>query len=364
MSLFMKIVEPWNRTKARNPILILLAASVTVANPVLAEAEFRPGEVWLDTNDQPIQAHGGGVLPHNSVFYWYGEDRTPGGDGAVACYSSTNLYRWKREGVALAKADLPSVDGRRTFVERPKVIYNARTKQFVMWMHLEQRGYRFAHAGVAVSPKPEGPFEFIKAVRPIANTNQFATQDPDPNNERQLGGTFRDMNLFMDDDGRAYVFYAAEDNLTLYVTRLDEHFTSPEAPVEEGKTWARILVRRHREAPAPFKWQGKYYLITSGCSGWKPNAADVAVASNILGPYRMLGNPCVGEGADLTFRSQSTFVLPIPGQSDRFIFMADRWNPENLPDSRYIWLPFTMQQNERFEIRWRDRWDLRESLDN
>jgi hypothetical protein len=39
-----------------------------------AKPEFRPGEVWLDTSGNPIQAHGGGMLVHRNVYYWYGEN--------------------------------------------------------------------------------------------------------------------------------------------------------------------------------------------------------------------------------------------------------------------------------------------------
>lgn len=319
---------------------------------------IRPGEVWHDVAGQPIQAHGGGVLLHRNVYYWYGEDRTPGGRGAVACYSSTNLGDWKSEGVVLDRAELPRVDGRRTFCERPKVIFNPRTRQFVMWMHLEQGRYRYAHAGIATSTSPTGPFTFVQALRPVQNTNHFFAQNPDPNNEKLLGGTFRDMNLFVDEDGQAYVFYAAEDNWTLYVTRLNDAFTGPATPAVEGETWSRILVRQHREAPAPFKWQGRYYVITSGCTGWTPNAADVAVAPDILGPYQLLGNPCTGANRERTFDAQSTFVLPAPAKPDSFIFMADRWNPTNLPDSRYVWLPFTITTNGTFTIPWRDHWEV------
>ncbi len=340
--------------------LVMLHAGV-----VGAQQEFRPGEIWRDTGGQPIQAHGGGVLLHSNVYYWYGEDRTPGGGGAVSCYSSTNLSDWKREGVALGLDALPRVDGRRTFIERPKVIFNPLTKKFVMWMHMEQGRYRFARAGIAVSATAAGPFQFLKAIRPVANTNDFAAENPDPNREKDFGATFRDMNLFVDDDGKAYVFYAGEDNWTMYVTRLDTNFTGPELPAIEGKTWNKILVRDHREGPAPFKWAGKYFLITSACTGWKPNAADVAVATNVLGPYRPLGNPCSGKDAATTFGAQSTFALPVPGSTNSFIFMADRWNPQDLPDSRYIWLPFTMKTSSAdaraggmFALPWREQWKL------
>jgi hypothetical protein len=190
----------------------------------------------------------------------------------------------------------------------------------------------------------------------VANTHAFPADDSLAQNE--LGGTFRDMNLFMDDDGRAYVFYASEGNWTMYVARLNEDFTGPELPAVEGQTWGRILVRRMREGAAPFKFNGRYYLITSACTGWKPNAADCAVANNVLGPYQSLGNPCAGPDAETTFGTQSTFVLPAPDSPGRYIFMADQWRPANLSDSRYVWLPLIPATNGSFQLEWRPQWDL------
>ena len=333
-------------------LLLAMSCAVTFAT---AAPEFRPGEVWPDTSGNPIQAHGGGILVRGQTYYWYGEDRTPRGSGVVSCYSSTNLYDWNREGVALSRDALPRINGRRTFVERPKVIFNPRTKKYVMWMHLEQPGYHFAHAGIATSDTPAGPFKFLKAIRPITNDFDF----PDnPDQQKEFGGTFRDMNLFVDDDGKAYTFYASEGNWTMYVVRLNDDFTGPATPAVEHQTWARIHIRRMREAPAPFKYKDRYYLITSACTGWRPNAADYATAENILGPWQLHGNPCVGTNANITFGTQSTFVLPAPNRPGDFIFMADLWKPRNLPDSRYIWLPFTIKADGTFTIEWRDRWAL------
>ena len=75
-----------------------------------------------------------------------------------------------------------------------------------------------------------------------------------------------------------------------------------------------------------------------------------------------------------TFFAQGTFVLPLPGMPDMFIFMADRWNPTELRDSRYVWLPLTMDgpANEpleddfefplwsRVSISWHKQWKLPE----
>ena len=37
--------------------------------------------------------------------------------------------------------------------------------------------------------------------------------------------------------------------------------------------------------------------------------------------------------------------------------MGDRWNPDNLSDSRYIWLPVEWE-NGRMIIRWTNEWEM------
>ena len=225
-----------------------------------------------------------------------------------------------------------------------------------MWMHLDDRRYHVASAGIALSYKPTGPFVFQKALRAIPD--DFGYKEEDPNHQKQQGGTYRDMNLFLDEDGKAYALYSSEGNATMYVVRLNGDFTGPETPAVLGKTWARIFIGQSREAPAPFKHNGRYYLITSGCTGWAPNAASYAVADSILGPWETRGNPCVGADARTTFHSQSTFVLPVQGRPGCFIFMADRWFAKKLEDSRYVWLPLILKPDGTFTLEWRDAWDL------
>jgi len=333
--------------------------SLVLEGPAWAQGEdgrFVPGEVWLDMDGKPIQAHGGAVLVRDGTYYWYGEDRTPGRQTGVSCYSSTDLYRWKHGGVAFAQESLSSDIRDRTFIERPKVVLNPKTGKYVMWMHLEQWGYHFARAGVAQSDRPEGPFVFVHHMRPIQD--DFGYKDDDPDRQKEFGGTYRDMNLFVDDDGKAYAFYASEHNATMYIVRLNDDFTAPQSPIVQGRTWARILIGKYREAPAPFKFQGRYYLTTSGCTGWRPNAADYAVADHILGPWESKGNPCVGPDADTTFQTQSTCVFPAAGKPGCYIFMADRWMPRRLHDSRYVWLPLVIQPDGTFTLTWLDQWDL------
>ena len=98
-------------------------------------------------------------------------------------------------------------------------------------------------------------------------------------------------------------------------------------------------------------------MIASGCTSWAPNAARSAWAPNIWGPWQELGNPCVGADAETTFNSQGTFVIPVAGSDDDFIFVADRWNPKNPIDGRYVWLPIKIKEN-KIVLEWKNKWDL------
>ena len=44
-----------------------------------------------------------------------------------------------------------------------------------------------------------------------------------------------------------------------------------------------------------------------------------------------------------TYRSQSSNLIKIIGsRKTTVIYVGDRWNREDLPDSRYIWMPLDM----------------------
>src|SRR6185436_7286297 len=138
-----------------------------------------------------------------------------------------------------------------------------------------------------------GPFTLVRIFRPISYDYGYGA-DSAQLHERALGNTYRDMALFLDDDDRAYAIYASESNKTLYAVQLSDDYTDIVRPAVQGKTWARLFPNARREAPAPFKAGGRYYLITSGQSGWAPNPARYHVAEHVLGPWRTMGNPVVG----------------------------------------------------------------------
>lgn len=341
-------------------------------------SQFISDELWPDDRGVHINAHGGGVLFHAGVYYWFGEHKVAGEIGntaqvGVGCYSSTDLYNWRNAGIALAVDDDPASDiARGCILERPKVLYNAASNRFVMWFHLELagQGYASARAGVAVAENPEGPYRFVHSFRPnpgrhpvntTADDRQAASMDPAtrPAWVRDLAGgqMSRDLTLFQDDDGAAYLICASEENATLHIAQLSDDFLAT-----NGR-YVRLFPGASNEAPAICKHAGRYWMISSGCTGWNPNPARSAVADSIWGPWTALGNPIEGVnprnhlGPEQTFGGQSTFILRVQGKRDAFIAMFDVWTPRNPIDGRYIWLPLAFREG-RVAVPWRTTWKL------
>lgn len=363
------------------PLLLLAGAA-----PAQKRTAFEPGKPWPDNKGTHLNAHGGGLLYDKGRYYLYGEHKVAGPAGNVAqvgvhCYSSKDLYNWKDEGIAFAVA--PDGSGSEVekgcVLERPKVVYNKQTGKYVMWFHLELKGkgYEAARTAVAVSDKATGPYKYVRSYRPGAGQwpqgFETAWQQPVPGESALKwwspewyqavaqglyvrrdfapGQMARDMTIFVDDDGKAYNIHSSEENLTLHVAEL-----TPDYQGFTGK-WNVIAPAGHNEAPALCKKDGKYYLLTSGCTGWEPNAARSFVASSIWGPWQPLANPATGPQANITYNSQSTYILPVAGKKDAFIFMADRWTPKNPIDGGYVWLPLRFEGDQP-RLTWADRWDL------
>jgi len=364
---------------------IIPLSSIAQENDKSKYTSFHPGKLWFDDKGKHINAHGGGIIFHEGKYYWFGEHKGEHSNAAlvgVTCYVSSDLYNWKNEGIALPivtdNDNSPIAKG--CTIERPKVIYNEKTKKFVMYFHLELKGkgYSAAQVGVAVSDHITGPYKLLKASRVNAGhwpTNMTEVQKNSSikhsdfkdwwtpewtdaikdglfvRRDFEGGQMSRDMTLYVDDDSKAYHIYSSEDNLTLHIAELTEDYLN-----YTGK-YIRIEPAGHNEAPAIFKKDGKYFMITSGCTGWAPNAARLLVANNIMGEWTLHPNPCIGRGANLTFRSQSTYILPITGKKDAFIFMADRWIPDNPIDGRYVWLPIQFENGLPI-LKWMSEWDL------
>jgi beta-xylosidase len=373
--------------KALLSIFLLPLSFLCAATP-----EFRPGQPWPDTNATHINAHGGGILLHEETYYWFGSFMETGKMGhtarvGVSVYSSDDLYHWTNRGTALPVSSDPKSDiVAGAIIERPKVIFNRKTGKFVMWFHLElkDQGYKAALSGVAVADQVTGPYHYLGSFRPNAGvwpsnlsdalktpltkaeldslekpkTPGKKSPETPPKNLFRLhhhgGQMARDMGLFVDDDQTAYHIYASEENSTLHISRLSDDYLKP------AGDYIRVFSGANHEAPSMFKHRSKYFMFTSDCTGWKPNRARLSTADRVLGPWTNLGDPSVGtdEQTRTTFHSQPTFVLPVAGRPDAFIYMGDRWAPGNHIDSRYVWLPVQFNRDGKPFLQWMDRWDL------
>jgi hypothetical protein len=296
---------------------------------------LQPGTLWTDTNGESIHAHGGSMLIHEGTYYWYGENKNGESwlpecniswDGyrveavGINCYSSKNLIQWRNEGIILYSVkDDPGHDlhtGK--VIERPRMLYNRKTRKFVLWMHVDTQDYQYARVGIAIGDTPMGPFSYTGSLRPD-------------------GCDSRDMTVFQDADGKAYLVYSSAWNSELHVSLLAEDYLRPAGPM--ARAFETKVKNQGPESPAVFKHKSRYYMITSRCTGWDPNPAEYAVADSMMGPWKTMGNPCTGPGAGTTFDSQGTFVFEVADEPGSFVFMADRWRKTDLGDSRYVWLP-------------------------
>ena len=144
-------------------------------------AAIIPGEVWKDTDGNPINAHGGGLLYHEGTYYWYGEYKK----------GETILPEWyvgmlphRRNRCQLLLFERPAeleVRGYRTSCRerrretRPAPQQGVGTSQSDLQRknkeirhvaHVESADYSKACAGVAVSDSPTGTFTYVAASVP------------------------------------------------------------------------------------------------------------------------------------------------------------------------------------------------------
>lgn len=371
-------------------LFLFLSLLLTVAY-ISAQSPTQGGE-WLANDGKHINAHGGNILYYHGTYYWYGEARSASGKPysslGVSLYTSKDLAHWTNRGMVLAVEDYDTDVCPGCIIERPKVVYNDKTKMFVMWFHLELagQGYKAARYGIATSTTPTGPFHYIRSgrVNPGQYPIGFALPDttdlrhqlfspemrtwwtPEWRKQIERGMFFmrdldggqmaRDMTIFIDDDGKAYHIYSSEDNLTIQIAQLTDDC------MRHNGSFVRVAAGGQNEAPTIFKKDGTYWMITSGCTGWAPNAARMFTAKNIFGPWKQLPNPCRGESLKAspngqgspakTFGAQGTFILHLTDKKlarkfgSDYIFMADIWKPKELADSRHLWIPITFSDGK------------------
>jgi len=174
--------------------------------------------------DDQVYTHG----IHPNTYVWYGDhdyfDDPRQVSGAVMACSTQDFTIWRNEGVMLHYANITDMVNGPTgpndpslHVEKPKVIYNNITKQYVMWMIIDNGTRELGLTGVAVSDYPNGPFAFIRSFYPDGNQTH-------------------DQTLFQDDDGTAYLFRTFYDNVEYVIPQAVMQPTWESVKNDDGST--------------------------------------------------------------------------------------------------------------------------------
>ncbi|MEU9345009.1 RICIN domain-containing protein [Streptomyces sp. NPDC048278] len=310
-------------------LCLAVVGALAAAGPAAAASQtVTNGTQFTDTSGNVVHAHGGGVIKVGSYYYWFGEDRNSDNTFKyVDAYRSTDLKTWEFRNHVLTQSSASELST--AYIERPKVIYNASTGKFVMWMHKENGvDYSEAKAAVAVSDTVDGNYTYQGSFQPLG---QYMS---------------RDITTFVDTDGTAYMVSAANENYDLQIYKLTSDYTAIDSLV--ANPWAG----GHREAPALFKRNGVYFMLTSGATGWSANQQEYATATSLSGPWTSWSN--VGDST--AYNSQTAYVLPVSGTSGTsYLYMGDRWGNSfggTVNDSRYVWLPLTFPTDTSMSMSW------------
>lgn len=314
---------------------------------------------WLDTDGNVINASDGGIIYAEGKYHWYGQALgdsgfLPDGRGGqttsvgVVMYASEDLLHWTYEGVILACSSDPASPLYAPMrFERPKIVYNEKTKQYVLWCHYVKHPGNHDYlpgtgeAGVAYCDTVNGSYTWVGTCRPIDDR-----------------GIVRDSTLYQDKDGTAYFIYdrhliedKKNEQRCLHIVKLTEDYL---APTSEYK---RIEVGLLREAPAVVYHDGYYYMLTSGLTGWAPNRAKYLRARDLMGEWEDMGDPCVDDTAGTTYNTQTTYVFRVEG-TDTYVHMAERHNTENFLHCSYVWLPIRFGKDHTLSLTYCKEWKL------
>ncbi|KAH8785529.1 glycosyl hydrolase family 43 protein [Diaporthe sp. PMI_573] len=286
------------------PLSLLLSAGAAYAS-----LQVVPGATLTGTNTGAhVQAHGAGVIQVDGTYYLIGEDKTTGSAFQnVNCYSSKDLVSWTYVGALLSRTASGDLGPSRV-VERPKVIYNSSTRKYVMYLHIDDSSYGEAKVGVATGDSVCGTYNYLGSWRP-------------------LGFQSRDIGLYQDDDGKAYLL--TEDRANgLRIDALTSDYLNVSSAVYTFGSY---------ESPAIVKKNGYYFLFASKLTGWNAND-NVYTYSTSLSSGWAAWTTFATAGSN-TYTSQTNYILPV--SNSLTMYMGDRWVSSNLMASTYVWLPLT-----------------------
>jgi hypothetical protein len=288
------------------------------------------GVPWFDDRGKIVSAHGANIVKDNGRYYLFGEAHSDTSNAFVGfnCYSSTDLYNWKFESVALPLQENGKLGPNRVG-ERPKVMKCPGTGEYIMYMHVDTTGYTDQYVGYATASAIIGPYTFKGPLlfegKPIKKW---------------------DMGTFQDRDGSGYVLLHGGD-----IFKLSNDYKSVTEHVNKA-------MAKGFESPAIFRKDSIYYFLGSDLTGWERNDNYYYTATSLKGPWTHRG--FFAPPRTLTWDSQTSFVLAVEGSKDTcFMFMGDRWSfPRQASAATYVWQPLTVSGDTLSMARYYPAWKI------
>lgn len=270
--------------------LVALLAVAALAAPAAADpftpttvnGDERGATIRFDVDGNAIDAHDGEIRRFGDRYFLYGTSYGCGFEwqrpGSPFCgfrsYSSPDLVHWTDEGPLFAAAGplwQVRCDGRSYGCYRPHVAFNERTQRYVLWINSYDVGQGYH---VFESERPEGPFVEREVPRLAVNGGI----PPGVNNG--------DHDLFVDEDGTAYLVYTDwRRGGDIVVEELDERWlTGTGRHVRLGVTAT--------EAPSMFRRGDRYYVTLSDPNcGYCTTGTSYFSAGAPLGPWEGRAEP-------------------------------------------------------------------------
>ena len=286
------------------------------------------GQLWKTTGGATVQAHAPGFVRVGDIWYMCGEDRSNTWNPDVNLYSSTDLVHWKFEKKIIQNGVTTSELGSSRMIERPKLLYNAKTDKFLVWCHYESGNYGASEAACFECDSVNGPYTYVWSGRP-------------------LNVKSRDCNVFQDNDGTAYFISTTEENQHLGLFKLSDDY-------HEAVVHTQLFSWQSREAPAIVRIANRYFMFNSACSGWDPNQCKMAYTSNLQSGWSGLSNV----GNSIAYDTQAAAILEIKGtKTTTYLYVGDRWQDPGLYETKTIMFPISFngtscdfKYHERFDI--------------
>ncbi|KZV87930.1 putative glycosyl hydrolase [Exidia glandulosa HHB12029] len=235
------------------------------------DTEFYDGQYW--------------IYPTSSYAY---DEQT-----YLDAFSSTDLIHWTKHANILTTQ---SVTWAKRAVWAPAPV--SRGGKYFLYFGANdiQTDDELGGIGVAVADKPEGPYSDAIG-QPLIGAYHNGAQPID-------------QDVFIDDDGQAYIYYGGHGHCN--VAKVNEDMVSL-GTFDDGDTFKEITPENYVEGAQMFKRGGKYYFMWSE-GGWTgPDyAVSYAIADSPLGPFQRLAKILQQDSA-VARGSGHNGVINVPG---------------------------------------------------